>query len=283
MGTLLKKVIKTAAAMQISEDWLLIHDDIEDNSNVRRAKPTLHKLYGTELAINAGDALQVIMWRVLFDNFNLVGQESSIKILEEFYQILSRTILGQGIEINKAKSQKFSFTDDDWYFISDGKTSYYTIAGPMRLGAILAGADKKQLEILSVFGQALGRSFQLVDDILDLTAKDYKGLGQSMGNDIYESKRTVMFGHVLSKANKKDKKKLIAIFSKDRNNKNDADVKWAIERMHYYGSIDYGKQLALKLKQKALQIFENDLKFLSRQPHRKNLRHLIDFIIEREY
>src|SRR3989344_2606983 len=59
LGSDRKSAIKTAAAMQVSEDWLLIHDDFEDNSSARRGKPTLHKIYGPELAVNAGDLLHV--------------------------------------------------------------------------------------------------------------------------------------------------------------------------------------------------------------------------------
>lgn len=160
MGASLQGTIKTAAAMQLSEEWILIHDDIEDNSEKRRGGLTLHKLYGNELAINAGDALQIIMWKIVNDI------DSKI-ISDEFYKMLLRTTLGQGVEQIWTNS-KAKITDDKYFFIADSKSAYYSIAGPMRLGAILAKASKEELDKITKFGLHLGRCFQLVDDILDL-------------------------------------------------------------------------------------------------------------------
>lgn len=159
LGTNNKNVIKTAAAMQLSEDWILIHDDIEDKSDTRRDKPTLQKMYGDELAINAGDSLHIIMWKIIND-VNLP------KISEEFYKMILRTTLGQGVE-QIWSNNKIEITDDKYFFVADSKSAYYSIAGPMRLGAILANANNEQLDKITEFGLHLGRCFQLVDDILD--------------------------------------------------------------------------------------------------------------------
>jgi geranylgeranyl diphosphate synthase type II len=281
MGGKPQDAVKTAAAMQISEDWILIHDDFEDKSEVRRGKPTLHRMYGPELAINAGDALHIIMWKVLTDNKSL-DSKITTALIDEFYRMLTRTALGQALEIKWAKENKIDFLDKDWFFIADGKTSYYSVAGPMRLGAIIAGATNKKLDLLAEFGLNLGRCFQLVDDVLDLTS-DFKGLKKQIGNDIYEGKRTAILGHLLRNADKKDKKKLTLILKKSREEKTKNEVDWVIKKMHEYGSIKYARKLAKKLKQKALRIFEENLKFLSHQPARENLETLIHFVLEREY
>ena len=136
MGIDLSKSIKTAAAMQISEEWILIHDDFEDKSTIRRGKKALHRLFGDELAINAGDSLHVIMWKVLFDNFQSLGYKKTLEIANEFYTMLSRTVQGQGVEIGWMADDKPELSDEDWYFVADGKTGYYSMAGPARLGGI---------------------------------------------------------------------------------------------------------------------------------------------------
>jgi len=161
LGLQVKKAIKTAAAMQISEEWILIHDDIEDKSAMRRGGPTLHKIYGDELAINAGDSLHIIMWKILND-------QASKAVNEEFYRMLMRTALGQGVEQIWTNDHKNDLTDAEYFFIADSKSAYYSIAGPMRLGAILAGVSPNKIEKITGFGLYLGRCFQLVDDILDL-------------------------------------------------------------------------------------------------------------------
>lgn len=280
MGENLKKVSKTAAAMQLSEEWLLIHDDFEDKSVKRRGKLTLHRIYGDELAVNAGDMLHAIMWKAISDNDTLLDKTTYKRILDEFYTMLVRTVLGNGVEISWARKNFSKFSDEDWYFLADGKTSYYTTTLPIRLGAIIAGANDDQLEKINWFGLNLGRGFQLIDDLLDVTS-NFSGLKEK-GNDIYEGKKTVIFGHLLSHSNKKDKKRVMDIFRKKLDEKTQEEVDWIIERMHFYGSIDYAKRLAQKYKKKALEIFENDLKFLSKQPYRNQLRQLIDFVIERK-
>lgn len=281
MGKDIKYAINTAAAMQLSEEWILLDDDIQDGSTLRRGKPTLHRMFGFELALNAGDTLQTIMWKVLSDNQPILGIKKSREVSEEFYSIIRRTELGQTVEIKWFKENKIDFTDEDWYFIADSKSSYYSITGPIRLGAIIANASEKQLDALTFFGLNLGRCFQLVDDILDITT-NFKGLKQK-GNDIYEGKRTILLGHLLRSIDTKDRNKLISILGKTREEKDEKEVDWVIEKMHSYGSVEYAKKLAQKYKDKAIEIFDKDLKFLSKKPYRDDLRQLIDFIIEREY
>lgn len=218
-----KNIIKVAAAMQLSEEWILISDDIEDNSNKRRGKPTLHKLHGIELAINASDALETIMWKMIIDCNNK-------KIVEEFYRILLRTTLGQAVE-QIWTNKKTKINESQYFFMADSKSAYYSIAGPMRLGAIASNATKSQIDKITDFGLHLGRCFQLVDDILDV------------------------------KQDKKEGKMTIATQK----------------------GIDYTKKLAEKEKEKAMNIFEKDLKFLSQNPARKELEELISFILIRSH
>lgn len=167
MGIDSKSVSLVAGAMQLSEEWILISDDVEDNSEKRRGKPTLHKMYGIELAVNASDALETIMWKMIIDCKNN-------EIIDEFYRIMVRTTLGQAVEqIWTNKNEKLS--DDQYFFVADSKSAYYSIAGPMRLGAIYAKATSEELNKITDFGLHLGRCFQLVDDILDLEQDKKEG------------------------------------------------------------------------------------------------------------
>src|SRR3989338_2838254 len=282
MGIEPKKTVKTAAAMQISEDWILIHDDFEDDSLERRGKPTLHRMYGSELAVNAGDSLHILMWKVLYDNMKLLGQQITTKLFEEFYQMLSRATLGQTVEIKWTRENRVDLADEDFFFIVDGKTVYYTIAGPMRLGAIIAGANKKQLDALYEFGTHAGRCFQIKDDILDLTS-DFKGLKKQQGNDIYEGKRTLMLLHLLRFVKGGDLKILEGILAKSRDEKTQDEVDWVIEAMKKHRSIEYGQDVATDLASKAFKVFDNNLGFLKEEPARSQIRAGIDFILTRDH
>ncbi len=282
MGVPEKKARLTAAAMQTSEDWILIHDDLEDGSLLRRGDATLHRLYSPALAVNAGDSLHLVMWKMLWDNQKIVGEEKAGEIMAEFYQMLSRTTFGQTVEIKWTEDNRQDLTDEDIFLIMDGKTSYYTIAGPMRLGAILGGATPKQLEDIYEFGQSLGRCFQIVDDLLDLTS-DFRGLKKQRGNDIYEGKRTIMLAHLLRKAAGRDKERLAKIMSRSREEKTADEVEWVTGKMKEYGSLDYSRRIAKNLATKALEVFNAKLNFLDKKPARDQLEAGINFVLQRDY
>jgi geranylgeranyl diphosphate synthase, type II len=281
MGGKSENGLKTAAAVQMSEEWLLIHDDIEDNSPKRRGEKCLHKKYGLGKALNAGDMLHMIMWRILVDNQKLLGESLSFEIMKELNTVLMRTALGQGVEMDWVDSSKLSVTEDDWLFIADGKTAYYSIVAPLRLGAMIAGTNKDQLDKLTNFGLYLGRCFQLVDDLLDVTC-DFDGL-KTKGEDIKESKRTLVLGHLLDQAKGEDKKKLLLILNKPREMKTKAEVVWIMEKMEELGSITYARNKAKEYKRMALDCFNKDLGFLKNEPARSNLLGLVNFVLERDH
>lgn len=281
MGGKIKEALETAAAMQMSEDWILNHDDFEDDSIERRGKTTLHRIYGSGLAVNAGDALHAIMWKCLGENFSKLDKKRAVKIFNEFFTMIDRTILGQGIELKWTKENRFDLSEEDNLLILESKTGYYTIAGPMRLGAILAGASDKELEIIYKFGVMLGRSFQIVDDLLDLTS-DFGGLKKTKGNDIYESKRTIMLINLLNKINGKEKVRLLEILDKGRS-KTAVEVDEVINLMDKYGSLDYARKKAREYANKAEMIFEKEMSFLKKEPYREQIKIGIEFIVNRDH
>lgn len=282
MGLAQEKAIKLAAAMQTSEDWMLIHDDYEDNSLERRGKPALHRIYTPELAVNAGDALHFITWKIAKDTKDILGAEKAFQIIDEFYTFLTRTAIGQSIEIKWNQEKSWNLQDEDYLFIVDGKTVSYTIAGPMRLGAIAAGTNKKQLEALYRFAKPLGRCFQIRDDLLDITST-FGGLKDQKGNDIYEGKITLMLLHLFRNIKNKERKKLQSIMNKPREEKEPEEVTWVIEQMKKYGSLEYARTMGEEFAKEARTIFQTELAFLSQQPARDQLKAGIDFILERDH
>jgi geranylgeranyl diphosphate synthase type II len=276
-----KKAVLTAAAMQASEDWILIHDDLEDQSVERRGRPALHRLHSAAQSINAGDALHIIMWKMLRDNEKVLGTGKAFRVMDEMNNMLMRTTLGQSVEIKWMEENRTDLSDEDVFFLIGGKTSYYTICGPLRLGGIIAGLDEKQLNALVEFGVPLGRCFQIRDDLLDLTS-DFEGQKKQVGNDIFEGKRTIMLMHLLRTAKGKDLEKIKAILEKGRGQKTVKEVQFVINKMREYGSLDYSEKKAAELKRQALKVFEEKLGFLEKEPGRSKLRAAVDFILERK-
>ena len=171
---------------------------------------------------------------------------------------------------------------EDLFLILESKTGYYTIAGPMRLGAILAGATDNQLTSIYKFGLLLGRSFQIIDDLLDLTS-DFAGQKKQQGNDIYEGKRTLMLIHLLNHASPADLIKIKQILEKPRAQKIQSEVNWIIQKMGEYGSLDYAKKVAQNFAAQATKIFDNELKLLEKEPFRSQLKSIFDFILTRTH
>jgi geranylgeranyl diphosphate synthase type II len=281
MGVEETKILSTAAAMQLSEEWILVHEDIEDNSEERRGQPALHRLYGPELALNAGDSLHVLMWKVIFDALSQ-NPAHSARLCEEFYQLLNRTTLGQTLDIKWTKDNILDLSEDDIFLIMESKTCYYTISGPMRLGAILAGAGEKELNHLYQFGIYLGRAFQIIDDLLDLTS-DFSGLKKQQYNDLYEGKRTVLLSHLWRCATEVEKKTIFAIMSKPRSQKSATDIGLLVDLMTKYKTFDYTRALAHSLGAQAQDYFDRHLEFLLLEPFRSQIKQGINFIVTRDH
>ena len=268
----------TAAAMQVSEDWILIHDDLCDGSLERRGRAALHREVGMEIAVNAGDTLHEAMHRILSRNYELLPLDMAQRVQNEFFRMLSRTTFGQYAEILWTQQDRLDMTEQDVLFTISGKTAYYTIAGPLRLGAILAGATDEQLERLYRFSYPLGVCFQIRDDILDLTS-DFEGQKKQTCNDLYEGKRTLMLLHLLRHAAPDELESVKAILKKTREEKTADEVAYLRRLMDKYGSIDYASDLARQYAEEALQQLEN-LDFIGKET-RPLFRQMVHFVLKR--
>lgn len=167
-------IYKIGAAFEILHTALLIHDDIIDQSPKRRGQPSLYMAlggnhYGISQAISLGDIGLYLPIKIITKTS--FSAEPKIKALNYFSQILINTGWGQIMDMEKSPVD-LSSKDKDIEFVNLYKTAKYTIAGPLQLGAILAGAEKRLVKKLGEFGENLGIAFQIQDDILDKEIKD---------------------------------------------------------------------------------------------------------------
>lgn len=192
----------TACALEFIHTYSLIHDDLPamDNDDYRRGVPTCHKLFGEALAILAGDALLTHAFFLLAENAKLefIGPEKAIRVISEISSAcgLSGLIGGQVVDI---ESENKEVDPETLYYIHRNKTGAL-IKAAIRSGAILAGANERELEALTNYGEKLGLAFQIVDDILDIEG-DEKQLGKATGSDLKQNKVTfpLLFGMEESK------------------------------------------------------------------------------------
>jgi geranylgeranyl diphosphate synthase type I len=268
-----KKLLPIAAAIEMFHNFTLAHDDIEDNSEMRRGKPCLHKIYGIPLAINAGDGLFAMVWET-----TLLLEMPPKKIVEA-QKILSeafrRVLEGQGMDIEWYKNNRWDITEQNYSEMVAGKTGAL-IAASCEVGAFLGGGKKRQRKVLKNFGNAVGVAFQIQDDILNIIGKE-ETYGKEIGGDISEGKRTLMVIHALEKASVEDKKMLTSILTEKT--KDQQKISEAIEILKKYNSHEYARKQAEKLILKA----KKGLEKLPQSEARQKLLELADFFVNREF
>jgi len=180
--------LPAACAVECIHTYSLIHDDLPcmDDDDLRRGRPTTHKVFGEAIAVLAGDALMTIA-------FEILAQTRSSKHwgIQDFFLELatsagSSLLVGGQVADMEAENRKA--TPKDLLFIHRGKTAAMIAAG-IRLGAMSANATPARVKTLGKFGENLGLAFQIVDDILDVTQSSEQ-LGKSAGKDASSGKAT---------------------------------------------------------------------------------------------
>lgn len=278
-----KQALRTATGLEVFQNWALIHDDIEDDSEMRRGKPCLHRLYGIPLAINAGDGLHAKMWEILFDNRKLLGDELTFRILGEFTKLCMETVEGQAMELSWIADRRFDLTEEDYYQMVGKKTSWYTIITPFRTGAIIAGAEEKVLNHLVDFGMKLGIGFQIQDDLLNLVGEESK-YGKEIAGDIAEGKRTLMLISMLNSCSRVERDRVTKTLSKDRSAKTKDEMAYVLDLMKKYGSIDHGKKRAKEFASESKDILNHHIApYFRSSSAASSISQLVDFVINREY
>ena len=285
-----KHALNTAAALELFQNWILIHDDIEDESDLRRGLPALHKKYGIPLSINAGDALHGKMWEMLVRNREIMGSDLAVKILSEFSTMLNETTEGQQMELFWTTNSKWSISEKDYFLMVTKKAAWYTCITPARLGVILSSAGRNGkpnedvLERLIRIGTELGISFQIVDDVLNLTADEGK-YGKEILGDLYEGKRTLMLIHLLAHCSSEEGKKIVSTLSKPRQEKTQNEIEEIFRKMKACGSIEYAKAVAQEHSRNALADFDSLVEEmgLSKSESYGTTRFLMSYLTTRDY
>jgi geranylgeranyl diphosphate synthase type II len=275
-GGQVARAVRTAAAMQLSEDWLLIHDDLEDDSDERRGQPTLHRLHGIEMATNAGDVLHILMWQVLIANRAILDETTTFRILQEFARFLTITATGQHFEMALFLKKRIPLTSLEYTHVEEimrTKSAIYSIAGPIRLGAIIAGASEATLDQIDEFSIPLGIGFQIRDDLLNIIGNG-SVYGKEIGGDLYEGKRTLLLVHLLKNISGPDQQAVSAIMAKPRSRKTVAEVQYIIDLMKKSGSIAFAETRAAELAREAKNAFNRHFSGLA---HKESFEAAIEF------
>ena len=199
-----KEAIHAALSVELFHNFSLIHDDILDKAPLRRGKATVHVKWGTNIAILSGDAMLVESLKIL--------QNYPAKQFKELSQLFNATASevceGQQIDMNFENQNKVS--PDEYIHMIELKTAVL-LGCSLKMGAINAGAAKKDQDLLYNFGKNIGIAFQLVDDYLDAFADKKNNFGKRIGGDILANKKTFLLLELKQLANQKQKKQIAAL------------------------------------------------------------------------
>ncbi len=199
-----ESIYKLAIAFEYLHCATLFHDDVIDQADMRRGKPSVNKTFGTIAAILGGDFLHS---RSMF----LVGFFGGSPALEIFCQATNAMVDGEFLQLRNA--QNYNFSEQDYFLAVKGKTALL-IAATCEIGALAGGATAIQQQALAEYGVGLGTAFQIVDDLLDYQG-DTAQTGKTVGNDFQEGKMTLPLILALNNANFEDKERLLYLLENE--------------------------------------------------------------------
>jgi geranylgeranyl diphosphate synthase type II len=274
--------LNTAIAIELFHNAFLIQDDVQDGSERRRGAATLHRSFGTGIAINAGSMTSLIGLQRLLQNRWLLGDSLTWRIFQETELMMRHSLEGQAIELGWIRDNRVDLTEDDYYRMCLKKTSWYTCVYPCRLGTLIGKGGVLDVGVFDSFGWYLGAAFQIQDDILNLVGR-YDLYGKEIGGDLWEGKRTLMLIHLLRTLRGPDRVRLTQMLGRVRSERNPEDVRWVADCMREAGCIEharsYARQLAEAARAQAIKAFGH----LPSSDARELLLALPDYVVERNH
>jgi geranylgeranyl diphosphate synthase type I len=244
----IKNVMPLAIALELTHNFTLVHDDIMDNSKLRRNIPSVHVKFGEPTAIIAGDLLFAKAFEAMHD----IQVPPLIFKNVEFGLIDCVKEISEGQQLDMDFEKRKIVTEDEYLDMVLKKTAVLFMYAA-EAGAILGGGNKEQSIALNEYGKSLGLGFQIHDDYLDMSS-DVKTLGKDIGNDIRNGKKTLIAVHCLNNASGDDKKLLEKTFGNLK--ATDDNIAQVYNLFKKVGSIEFAKNTAIKYRENAKKALE---------------------------
>lgn len=268
--------IPGAAAVEVLHTFTLVHDDIIDKDDFRRGVPTVHRLWGIDMAILAGDTLHAYAYKCLLRAVDVgVPIERVLKSMNYLTDATITIAEGQALDMLLPLRQNVSV--DDYIEMVNKKTATL-FAISATIGATLAGAQEKVVENLREIMTSAGIAFQIRDDILGLIG-DEKVLGKPVYSDLREGKMTILVIYAYNKASENEKKKIkLVLGNRAATIEELREVAEIIKRL---GAVEYAEYLADTYAEKAINLLKTvesvDSEALTM------LKDVVNFMVRRNY
>jgi len=262
------KIIDASICIELMQAYLLIHDDIIDNSDLRRGKPAMHKIYekkfgkhfGLSMGILAGDLCNHYMYDSIIET--KFSDTEKLNAISYVNWTANREIYGQSLDILPGFEE---IKEEDILKIYELKTATYTSQGPIYIGCALADAPKDKIEKMQKYAYNIGIAFQLQDDLNGVFSKEEE-IGKPVDSDIKEGKKTLLIAKTLELCSKQEKSFILSKYG--RQEISEADIKEIRKIIKKSGAFDYCKNRFYEFIENGkneiinLQLKEDGKKFL---------------------
>jgi octaprenyl-diphosphate synthase len=256
--------VRLGAVVEIIHTATLVHDDIIDEAMTRRGRPAANTQWGNAKCVLAGDWLYM-------QAFKIAVQERNFRILDTLIELTQQMVEGELLQMEKLGK---AITLEEYFDLIYRKTAcLFSVC--MRLGAILGGASEAQEEALAQYGHDLGMAFQIVDDVLDLTASE-DVLGKPVASDLREGKATMAVIHSLERCQPEERAKIESILRERAFN--GVTHPQIIEILERYGSLEAATARATRYAESA----QNALELFPDSEIKRALMWAPEFVISRE-
>jgi geranylgeranyl diphosphate synthase type II len=257
-----------ATAIELFHNFTLIHDDIMDNAPLRRGAETIHKKFGQNTAILAGDVMLIAAYELM----NNVSLTVIRQVQNLFNQTAKEVCEGQQYDMDYEGRESVSF--EEYLRMIELKTSVL-IASSLKMGAILGGAGQRNQDLIYEFGRKLGLAFQVQDDYLDAFGDPDK-FGKQVGGDILANKKTFLLIHALEKGSDQQKRELKKLMAENAPDK----VKKTVQVFSECKSDKWALELKNRFFDEAFQHLEDVAVISSRK---EPLIKLAGFLVKRDH
>ncbi len=257
--------IRLGAVVEIIHTATLVHDDVIDEADVRRGKPSINLRWGNQTSVLAGDWLYM-------QAFNLALRERNFYVLDLLIELTQMMVEGELMQLEWLG--RLDVTEDEHLSLVHRKTAYlFSVCA--RLGAILAGADPKDEQRLGDYGWNLGMAFQLADDLLDFTASE-RVLGKPVGSDLREGKVTLSMILALKQCTPAERESVRRVITEQSYDA--APFRSVLGLLEKYGTIE-------RVRVRALDYIENataQLVSLPESNYKRALYSVTEWVVDRE-
>ncbi|HEX4020942.1 MAG TPA: polyprenyl synthetase family protein [Acidobacteriaceae bacterium] len=256
--------VHLGAVVEMVHTATLVHDDIIDEADTRRGRPSPNKKWGNSRCVLTGDWLYMQAFRMALEERNFRILDLLISLTQQMVEgeLLQMELLGRAIQ------------EQEYYELIYRKTACLFRVS-MQLGCVLAGATREMEEQLGEYGRSLGLAFQVVDDVLDLTATE-EVLGKPTASDLREGKATLAVVHALENGTAEDKAAIHAVLE-DRSFRRVSHER-VLEILHRNGSVEYAMQAAYAHAETARAA----VAALPESEYKRALLWVPDFVVARE-